>query len=261
MMDSRSARAHVRRSAIVAASGALRITGQSSRMWQQKHGLAVLLVHNTPPHLADRLMEHVTAHRQRYTNFTDVEDRGLTSSRLALTFDDGFKSNLNIARRLHDVGVQSCFYVPTDVVGLDQADVDAFFRSPQAEGVLTWDDLEEIVALGHVVGSHCREHKPLIDQSDAQAEDQIKGSLAVLSERLGSARHFAWPFGSLRHADPDKVVAWCADVDALPASGVRGFNSPHRFEREGYLRRDAVDLNWIEADVSTFLVRDAHRRG
>ena len=102
---------------------------------------------------------------------------------------------------LADHGISACFYVPTDVVGLDQPAVDRFFRRPQVEGVMTWDHLGGLVDAGHIVGSHCKQHLPLIDVSHDEGEEQIKGSVEVLRERLGVAEHFAWPFGALAYAN------------------------------------------------------------
>ena len=255
----RTARQGARRGALLGTYARNRVSGRSARLWSGRGGaLGVLLLHNTLKDDADRLIAYVDKYRDRITDFTAVEslDSRTGPPQLALSFDDGFKSNVAVARRLDALNIQACFYVPTDVIGMEQGAVDQFFGRPQREGVVTLGDLEELAAMGHVIGSHCRQHRALSQQSDAEAEDQIKGSLAVLQERLGTARHFAWPFGSLRHADPVKVVRWCTEVGAVAASGVRGFNTADRLESEGYLRRDAADLRWLECDTDAFLVRD-----
>lgn len=260
MSSVRTLRQGARRTALIGTATGYRLSRRSAQLWDgPRGGLGVLLLHNTIGRHADSLMTYAEKHRDRFTDFTAIETLSTRSDRaqLALTFDDGFRSNLTVARRLAALDLQACFYVPTDVIGMRQSDVDTFFGRPQAEGVVTWDDLEELISLGHVVGSHCRQHRALADQSDAAGEDQVKGSLETLRSRLGQADHFAWPFGSLRHADAAKVVRWCSDVGAVAASGVRGFNTPDRFEAEGYLRRDAVDLRWLGIDVEAFLGRDA----
>lgn len=258
MSTVRRIRQTARRAALLGTTAGHRMGGRTSRMWQVPDRVGLLLLHNTLGSDADSLVTYVERHRDRFTDFEDVEElAGRGRSQLALTFDDGFRSNVDVARRLHALDLQACFYVPTDVIGADQDEVDAFFGRPQLEGVVTWEDLEEIRALGHIVGSHCRQHHALSDQPDAQAEDQVKGSLEQLQLRLGRADHFAWPFGSLRHADPTKVVRWCTEVGARAASGVRGFNTTTRLEAEGYLRRDAVDLRWVAVDVDAFLGRDS----
>jgi peptidoglycan/xylan/chitin deacetylase (PgdA/CDA1 family) len=173
---------------------------------------------------------------------------------IALTFDDGFRSNMAAAEELSRRGVSACFYMPTGVIGLTQQDqVDSFFGRRQAEGVMTWDDLEHLTSLGHVIGSHCVHHRPLADAaSKAEAEEEVKLSVQTLRERLGTCDHFAWPFGGLRHAPTSDVVRWCAEAGVVAASGVRGRNTDRTFTRTGYLLRDAVDLKWIGTDFRVF---------
>lgn len=261
-----SARAVARRATLVSERAIGRATGAVRRA-QQAPGLTVLLIHNTLGADAARLERCVERHTERFVSFAHARgatdptpDRAVGPGQVALSFDDGFASNLDMARRLARLGVAACFYVPTDVIGLDKAASDAFFGRPQAEGVLGWADLEELLRLGHVVGSHSRRHVPLAGLSEAQAEDQVKGSLAVLRDRLGAAGHYAWPLGALRYAPVASVVTWCREAGAVAASGVRGVNTPERYAVEGYLRRDAVDLRWLATDLDVFAVR-AHRAG
>lgn len=252
----RQARAAARRGLLLAELSAGTVRGAARAAWQAP-GSQILLIHNTLGADADRLIAHVREHRDHYVDVDDAvptEDRTPPAS-LALTFDDGFKSNLEVGRRLAAEGLRACFYVPTSVIGSDRSASDEFFGRRQLEGVMTWSDLEELVTLGHEVGSHCRRHVPLTTLSHDEAEDQVRGSLGVLRDRLGSARHFAWPFGARRYAPVREVVRWCEEEGAVAASGVRGLNNAPRWTSEGYLRRDAVDLRWLAQDVSIFRMR------
>jgi peptidoglycan/xylan/chitin deacetylase (PgdA/CDA1 family) len=257
------ARAAARRVALQGMHAGYRVSGASRRALGEP-GVTVLLLHNTPPAQLAKLLAFVDARRDQVVDFGEACDAlqaGTLPDRamIALTFDDGFRSNLDAARALTERGVSACFYVPTDVPGKTQTEVDTFFRRPQAEGVMTWADLEELRDSGHVVGSHCREHLPLSTMDSARAEDQIKGSIEVLRERLGEAGHFAWPFGSLAHAPVADVLRWCTEIDVLAASGVRGRNTTELFGRRGYLSRDAVDLDWIGSDFDTFVTRQSRK--
>lgn len=235
----------------------------STRAAMAEPGVTLLLVHNTPPGELSLLLRFVDQHRDVVRGFSEA--MGALSSgvvqrpMVALTFDDGFASNLVAARALAERGLDACFYVPTSVVGLPKHESDAFFGRDQDEGVMTWTGLEELRSAAHVVGSHCRRHLALTGMPAAEAEDQIKGSVEVLRERLGETRHFAWPFGSLAHAPVENVLRWCAEIDVVAASGVRGRNTVARYHRRGYLSRDAVDLRWLELDYRVFVTR-AHRR-
>ena len=258
----RRVRSTARRGALLGLDAAYTVRGVP-READAQPGFTVLLLHNTPPPLLRRLLDFVDRRPGRILGFADatatLTGGGPSAPGVALTFDDGFASNMAAARALASRGVSACFYLPTDVIGLDDDAVDRFFRRPQAEGAMTWDDVEELRTLGHVVGSHCKQHLPLADMSLAAAEDQVKGSVDVLRDRLGEVGHFAWPFGALSHAPVEAVRGWCREIDVLPASGVRGRNTPELLQRRGYLSRDAVDLRWLAADYRVFTSR-SHRR-
>lgn len=244
-----------RRTTLVGARAAFEITRQATAS-ARAPGLTTLLLHNTPRTQLDRLARWVDRNRDDVVSFADGLDRvrrGDLDRRLfALSFDDGFRSNLDAARMLADRGLRGVFYVPTDVIGMSKSDSDSFFRSAQAEEVVSWDDLETLRSAGHEVGSHCRQHVPMVNLSEGEAEDQLKGSVALLRERLGSTQHFAWPYGGLQHVDVQKVVAWSREINVVPASGVRGRSTQEGLELSGFLLRDAVDLQWINTDLVVF---------
>ena len=233
------------------------LTGESRRAFGAP-GASVLLLHNTPPESVRRLERFVVKNRELIVGFDEAVQHirnDVHQPRIALSFDDGFASNLKAGTMLASHGISACFYVPTDVVGLSKPEVDSFFRRPQAEGVATWDDLEGLVDAGHAVGSHCKQHLPLIEMTEGEAEDQIKGSVEILRQRLGIAMHFAWPFGAIAFADAGLVTKWCDEAEVLAASGVRGRNRKTLLEREHYLRRDAIDMKWINTDFRVFTAR------
>lgn len=243
-----------RRAAVLGLSVKSRLTGRATTYFDSP-GSTILLLHNTLPRDLARLTDYIDRHRARFISFHDALPLSDQATGIALSFDDGFASNLTAGKLLAERGLSACFYIPTDVVGLPKEGSDAFFRRPQDEGVLAWREIEELRDLGHVIGSHARQHVPLTTWTRAQAEDQIKGSIAVLRGKLGEVDHFAWPYGGLQHAPVDDVVRWCREIGVLPASGRRGKNSPSRFADEGYLRRDAADLRWLATDVEALVAR------
>lgn len=257
---SRTRRA-ARRSALLALGAARAATG-GTRKRQPSAGVSILLLHNTPVRVLPAIERVVVRHRDSIAGYnSSVEMLQMSTqpppSGLAFSFDDGFRSNLLVARMLAEYGVSACFFVPTGVIGESQAGVDRFFRRPQSEGVMGWRDLESLVAMGHVVGSHSVEHRPLIGMTSDQAEAQVKESVELLRSNLGSCQHYAWPYGALSFAPAADVVRWCTEVGVTAASGVRGRNHPDLLRSDGYLRRDAADPRWISNDVNVFTSRPA----
>lgn len=251
----------VRNLALSAVHKGLTASGANSRL-QRVQGDYVLLLHNTLGDEGAALLRYVDNNRASFVDFSSPQAQVSETPRrrISLSFDDGFHSNLETARELTQRGLSAVFYVPTNVIGMSKTDSDNFFGRPQAEGVMSWKDIEELRSLGHHVGSHCKRHVPLSTLSVAEAEDQVRGSLRVLRDRLGSVEHFAWPFGSLNHAPVNALVEWCTDEGVTAASGVRGANMPERFAAENYLRRDAVSLTNISRDISVFLGIDSIKR-
>lgn len=263
----------VRRGVLLGSALSAKTPGRADAIWSTP-AVGAFLLHESPPSSTTALLDFIDTHRDHFADFSTVEERGSDAKtapdrlELVLTFDDGLKSNLDIAQSLADRGLSACFYVVTDGIGLSPREADEFFRRrPMAqrsyqvsEPTLDWDDLEQMKDWGHVIGSHCRQHMPLSLMSLPEAEDQVKGSLAVLDKRLGDARHLAWPFGGLQHAPAADVVRWCREVDARAASGVRGLNFTRYGMDEGYLRRDAIDLSWVGSEFLAFFGRHSQVR-
>jgi peptidoglycan/xylan/chitin deacetylase (PgdA/CDA1 family) len=90
-----------------------------------------------------------------------------------LHFDDGGSSALHvISPLLLARGWRGHFHVPTDFIGQN--------------GFLSRDELRELRAAGHVVGSHSCSHPPRISGlGDAELLEEWRRSRAVLSQTLG----------------------------------------------------------------------------
>ena len=69
-------------------------------------------------------------------------------------------------------------------------------RRPAWDGMMSWDELKQLHAEGHEIGSHSQSHAILPLVSDAQLAREIAGSRAHLRERLGfEIDTFCYPNG------------------------------------------------------------------
>ncbi len=121
----------------------------------------------------------------------------------AVTFDDGYRSNLTRALPvLREVGAPATVFVVTSFAG---------DGSPlRWEGITQWlgttyereleplspDDLRELVAAGWEIGSHTATHPRLSRLDDAAVREELCASKQWLEEILGVAcRSLAYPYG------------------------------------------------------------------
>jgi peptidoglycan/xylan/chitin deacetylase (PgdA/CDA1 family) len=117
---------------------------------------------------------------------------------VAITFDDCYRDNLPAARVLAEHGLPACFFLPTAYVGTDH--IFAWDRHLPPLPNLTWDEVRQIAALGHEIGSHTVTHADLGAVSLEDARRELAESHRTLQGRLGRpVRWFAFPFGGREH--------------------------------------------------------------
>ena len=91
-----------------------------------------------------------------------------------LTFDDGGVSGVRIAELLDPLGWKAHFLITTNYIGKPE------FLSP--------DQIRELRAMGHIIGSHSCSHPPRMSQcSVAGLRDEWKRSVGALSNILGES--------------------------------------------------------------------------
>jgi peptidoglycan/xylan/chitin deacetylase (PgdA/CDA1 family) len=110
-------------------------------------------------------------------------DAPLRRTSVALTFDDGTDDHLQVGRELASRGMAGIFFVPAGKVG--------------TPGRLTFQQVRELHALGHLLGSHSFSDRPLRKGISYQRiQIELGDSKAFLEDALGSdVSYFAPPGG------------------------------------------------------------------
>lgn len=116
----------------------------------------------------------------RMSQVFDAMDKGkpLPSKPVVLTFDDGRASQWEAVKEMNKRGMTGVFYI----MGNGTA--------------MTDNQIRQIVARGHEIGSHSMTHANLDTVSDEKLYDEVVDSKQVLEEKFNVRVEFlAWPFG------------------------------------------------------------------
>ena len=118
----------------------------------------------------------------------DQDDR----PRVAITFDDGYRSQAWAAAVLRDFGFPATFFVvPRFLDGVRSGT--AYWEQ---WGHLGWDDLPALVAGGGEVGAHSATHPDLRRCAADELGKEVSGAKGLLEDRLGEAIvSFSYPYG------------------------------------------------------------------
>ncbi|MGE3075579.1 MAG: polysaccharide deacetylase family protein [Dehalococcoidia bacterium] len=139
--------------------------------------------------------EQITAARRAGYRFCEVRDiaSGAAGPKdLAITFDDGLRSILNVTPFLVQEAIPYAVFVVSD------------WPSSDAETFLTWKDLEGLLPGGATIGSHSVTHANFRDLHPGQREFELTESRRVIADTLGiTPEMFAIPFGRARDWNAD----------------------------------------------------------
>jgi peptidoglycan/xylan/chitin deacetylase (PgdA/CDA1 family) len=110
--------------------------------------------------------------------------RALNGPAFCLSFDDGHPTWRDVVvPLLAELGVPATFFVTTGLIGRPDN--------------LSWNDVRDLLAAGHGIGSHSVTHPRFADCDEASARREIVASKHELEDELGVAvRDFAAPYGN-----------------------------------------------------------------
>lgn len=226
---------------------------------------------------ADRLEEqlrYLLERGYRGTTFTQAVLSPPRGKRLAVTFDDAFRSiGEQAAPILTRLGLPGTLFVPTRWVDrrapIAFKGFDRYLGGPhEAElSSLSWPEIAALADAGWEIGSHSRSHPDLTTLDEASLADELAGSRADCEQRLGRpCLSVSYPYGSVdarvvrgaRHAGYLAGAALPVRVGrhralAWPRVGVYANDSARRFRAKaspvhrrlvGTRIGDALAVDW-----------------
>lgn len=195
----------------------------------------------------------------RYGEAVDRVIRGaIDRPYLAFSFDDGLFGCWHAAEILEEYDARGMFFVcPTLVNGTKEVQ-DSICRErlwiPPSR-FLSWNQIELLAARGHEFGNHTQSHIRVSEATPEQLIEEVLGPQQEIEKRLGTCKHFAWPYGRFAHLG-EPAMRRLAEFDIVScASGERGCHGPHQEPVSTFpcIRRESVDLSWPTRHVEYFL--------
>lgn len=152
-------------------------------------GQPVFGVNDVSPALMRRQIEIALKAGYRFRPAAEIAADGGGPKDLAITFDDGCKSLLTDALPiLRDHGIPWTVFVVADWA--DQRD------DWTREQILSWRDVETLLAAGVEIGSHSMTHPDFGRLGAEETAHELHRSRQIIADRLGFApAAFAIPFG------------------------------------------------------------------
>jgi peptidoglycan/xylan/chitin deacetylase (PgdA/CDA1 family) len=160
---------------------------------------------STTPERFERQIAMLAGRRYRGVTFSEAVRSSGPGRVVAVTFDDAYRSVLELARPILDrFGMPATVFAPTD--GVDAAGllqwpgIDQWLGGPHERDLtpMSWAELRSLAAAGWEVGSHTATHPHLTQADDATLEDELRRSKAACEQHLqGPCASLAYPYGDV----------------------------------------------------------------
>ena len=220
--------------------------------FKKKTPLRVLIFHDLKDlQRFSELLEHLSKSWQfitpnQFFEFLD-SNQEISKPSLLITFDDGFKDNLNTIPILDRFSISAIFFVCPGLIELQKAKLlfpilaNNFYKinsKNQDLILLDWDDLRILQNNGHSIGNHSSFHFQLNNLSSQCLKMDIDFSKSLLEKNLKFDKAFhsiAFPFGGINHINK-KSLKYLTKEFKYIFSGLRGNN----FNNSELIFRDSI---------------------
>jgi peptidoglycan/xylan/chitin deacetylase (PgdA/CDA1 family) len=184
----------------------------------------------TPERFAEQL-RHLAGRGYDGTTFTSAITERAPGRRVAVTFDDGYLSNLELAKPILDeLGWPATVFVPTDHVGTGRPmawpGIEEWLGTPDERELIPmdWAQLNALREAGWEIGSHTCSHPFLTRLDDAALDRELREAKAICERETGrECPSIAYPYGDVddRVADAARVAGHRVAAALPPARHVR----------------------------------------
>lgn len=151
-----------------------------------------------------------------------LETGAQMSGELAITFDDGYADNIELALPvLKRCALSATFYITTGFIQT-QTQTAWDTKAKLNSRWMTWPQVKQLAEAGHDLGSHTVTHINLANATAQEAEAELRQSRDDIVAHTGLVpRHFAVPFGRA-FPSMDQTVHMARDMGFRSVSLCRG---------------------------------------
>ena len=157
---------------------------------------------------------------------------------LLVTFDDGFKSNLQISKEvLEPLDIQAIFFLCSNFITQSTREMSRNFLKTYIQPCknsqslpghwtnLTPTDIKYLLDQGHTIGAHTANHQCLTELSLSDALFEMTNSRTILNSLFSiDIKHFAFPFGDSSSFSPE-LARIAQSLFPFIHTGFRGNNA------------------------------------
>jgi peptidoglycan/xylan/chitin deacetylase (PgdA/CDA1 family) len=158
---------------------------------------------SSTPERFERQLGLLVSRGYRGVTFTEAVDPAARGRTLAVTFDDAYRSVLDLGLPiLERLGLPATVFAPTDFIGSEQPmrwpGINRWLGGPHERELtpMSWADLRALGDAGWEIGSHTRSHPHLTQIADEALRDELVDSKAACEENMGRpCTSLAYPYG------------------------------------------------------------------
>jgi len=157
------------------------------------------------PEALDRQLAELARRGYRGMGFSDALSGKLEGRVVAITFDDNYRSVLELAKPILDRhGYPGTLFVPTDwpddACPMRWRGIEQWLGTPHEHELraLNWRELGELSDAGWEIGSHTCSHAHLPDLDETTLAHELRASKARIEAKLGRpCTSLAYPYGDV----------------------------------------------------------------
>jgi peptidoglycan/xylan/chitin deacetylase (PgdA/CDA1 family) len=203
---------------------------------------------STTPERFARQLALLTARGYRGATFTQAVSSPSHGRVVVVTFDDAYRSVLELARPILDrFGLPATVFAPTDSIGSEAPlcwpGIDHWLGGPHERELtpMSWAQLRTLADAGWEIGSHTGSHPRLTQLDDESLADELARSKAACEQHLGGAcTALAYPYGDV----DARVVAATARAGYSAAAAL-----PQRLSSGDVLQWPRIGIYQVDDDL------------